>query len=111
MAKTRSQGSGEPTKATAIRKLLDSNPRMKTAEVVDALKSKGVKVTGNQVYLVKSKARGRKVRARRDRVQALMTGQSGTNLDAIVIVTRAKDLARDMGGMKKLKALVDLLVQ
>ena len=41
----------------------------------------------------------------------MMTGQSGTNLDAIVIVTRAKDLARDMGGMKKLKALVDLLVQ
>jgi hypothetical protein len=82
---------------------------MKTSAVVDALKANGIKVSPNHVYLIKSKTKGRKRRQKREAVAA-MASKTGM-VNPIEVVGRLKGIARELGGMKQLKQLVDLLTE
>ncbi|MFL5328686.1 MAG: hypothetical protein ACJ8C4_07200 [Gemmataceae bacterium] len=109
MAKKRAPRNGEPTKASAIRDLLAVDSTMKATAVIAALKAKGIKVSANHVYLIKSKSKQRKRRQRREEVAA--TTQRNGFSGAAKAVTRVMDLARDLGGLRNLKSLVDVLSQ
>ncbi|MFL5327912.1 MAG: hypothetical protein ACJ8C4_03270 [Gemmataceae bacterium] len=104
MARTKSTGG---TKASAIRDALAANPKATTKEIIEQLASKGVKVSANHVYILKSKTRRRASRQRRDAAVAA-SRQSGNN-NPVQAVMQVKKLAEEMGGLKILKQLVDVL--
>jgi hypothetical protein len=104
MAKTASKS---PNKADHIRALLKENPRMKTKEVVQTLASKGVKVSANHVYILKSKAKHRKHKRQKD--EAVAAGGKAGIPNPVQAVTKVKNLARELGGLGTLRQLVTLL--
>ena len=61
------------------------------------------------IYFVKSKASQKKRKARRALAEET-SRQAGAN-NPVELVIRVKDLAREVGGMKYLKQLVDLLAE
>ena len=110
MAKKAPSEDGTPVnKSQAIRDFLKGNPKAGTKEVVAGLAEKGVKVGPPLVYLIRSKANKVNRRAKRDRV-AESSRQTGSR-NPVEVVLRVKDLAREVGGIKNLKLLVDLLAE
>jgi hypothetical protein len=108
MAKKAASENGTPiNKSQAIRDFLVGNPTADTKTVVAGLAEKGVKVAPTLVYFIKSKQRQAKRRAKRDKV-AESSRQTGSK-NPVEVVLRVKDLAREVGGIKNLKMLVDLL--
>jgi hypothetical protein len=108
MPKKAASGDGQPVnKSQAVRDFLAGNPRADTKAVVAGLAERGVKVAPTLVYFIKSKQRQAKRRAKRDRVAA-SSGQMAAR-NPVEVVLRVKDLAREVGGIKNLKMLVDLL--
>lgn len=95
------------TKADRIREILAVEPHTPTKEVVDALATKGVKVSANHVYLIKSKMKMKRRRQVRAKVAAV-TQRNGTPNPAQA-VKKVKLLALELGGLKNLKQLVDVL--
>ncbi len=96
-------------KSEEVRLLLKANPEMPVKEVVSSLAGRGLKVTPNLVYFLKGKIRGR--RGRRKKVQQVVATVAATtgNHDAVKTILKVKSWANEVGGMKKLKALVDAL--
>lgn len=96
-------------KSQAIRDLLATNPRMKAKEVVAALKEQGISATEGLVYYIKGKVRGRRGRRRRaNAMVAKVAATTGTS-DALATILKIKELANQVGGLKKLKAIIDAL--
>src|SRR4051812_8793968 len=94
-------------KSDEIRKIFAENPRTKAKEVIATLGERGIKVTGALVYLVKSKLRAGKRRQKREKaVQAATMNGHG---DPIVMIQKVKSMANELGGMQKLKALLEVL--
>lgn len=87
-----------------IRQVYEKNPKAKGKEIQSELASKGIKVSSNLIYLVKAKLRRVKRRQNRQKV-AMATG----NGNAIEVIRKIKAVAMDVGGLAKLKQLVDLL--
>lgn len=104
MAKTARKSA---TKASLIRTILTAEPKTPTKEVVDALATKGVKVSANHVYLIKSKMKMKKRRQKREKVAA--TTRSTGMPNPAQAVTKVRMLARELGGLRNLKELVDVL--
>ena len=96
-------------KSQAVRDFLAANPAADTKAVVAGLAEKGIKVAPTLVYFIKSKAKQAKRRAKRERVAASSRQTSAAN--PVEVVIRVKDLAREVGGIKNLKMLVDLLAE
>jgi hypothetical protein len=105
-------------KSEEIRQLLKANPEMHVKEIVATLAKKGIKVLDNQVYFQKGQMKGR--RGRRKRVHPMVANVTATgitdsvaattgNHDAVKTILKVKSWASEVGGMKKLKALVDAL--
>jgi hypothetical protein len=92
-------------KSQAIRDFLGQNPKATNREVMDALGAKGIKVSYNQVYFVKVK--GRKAK-RRAAVKATRAAGLSNPVEAVM---KVRALASEVGGMKSLKQLVDLLAE
>lgn len=110
MAKNSASGNGASlNKSQAIREYFAANPKAGTKDVVAALGEKGVKVAPTLVYFIKSKLNKARRRAKRERVAESSRGTSARN--PVEVVIRVKDLARDVGGIKNLKMLVDLLAE
>ena len=110
MAKKGPSENGTPiNKSQAIRDFLAGNPQAGTKDIVAGLAEKGVKVAPTLVYFIKSKQRQAKRRAKRDRM-AESSRQAGSK-NPVEVVLRVKDLAREVGGIKNLKMLVDLLAE
>jgi hypothetical protein len=105
MAKKKERG----VKSAAIREVLEPNRRMKVQEVVATLAERGISVTPNLVYLVKSKMRARRRRQRRE--QALATGRNAGIANPADLVRKVKELAQAAGGMKNLRQLVEVLAE
>src|SRR6478736_6852285 len=105
--KTPSEGGTPVNKSQAVRDFLAGNPGADTKDSVAGLAEKGVKVAPTLVYFIKSKQRQAKRRAKRDRVAA-SSGQMAAR-NPVEVVIRVKDLAREVGGIKNLKMLVNLL--
>jgi hypothetical protein len=97
----------------AIRDVLEKSPDMGAKEVVSTLAQKGITVKPGLVYFIKGKVKGGKGRRRRRRrklgeqVAAVAVTTGAT--DAIATILKVKALAAQVGGMKKLKGLVEVL--
>lgn len=104
MAKVSNDSGGEkPNKSQAIREVFDLDPKMDSKTVMARLADKGVKVSATMVYYVRSKMNQAKRKDKRARVAA--------TTNPVELVLRVKDLSREMGGIKNLKQLVDLLAE
>jgi len=107
---------GEVNKSQAIRDVLNKNPAMKAGDVVAALAARGIKVKTGLVYIVKGhmkakKGRRKKARQLVDKAAAAMDnkGAATTTADVVATILKVKQLAAEVGGIKKLKTLVDAL--
>src|SRR5271166_4821124 len=105
MAKKKTEG---VNKSDEIRKLLYANPKMPVKQVVDDLAARGIKITAALVYFVKGRLHGRKGRRRRVRQMVANVAATG-NSDPVTTILKVKGWADQVGGLKKLKALVDAL--
>src|SRR4051794_12520054 len=96
-----------------IRDVLTANPDIKPKEVVAKLAEKGVNVKIGLVYIIKGKMLGRKSRKKRaqkvvDKVSAATNGKP-TRDQTVADIMKVRGFAEEMGGMKRLKVLVDAL--
>jgi hypothetical protein len=104
MAKTATKS---VSKAQLVREVLKADPKTPTKEVIDQLKGKGVKVSANHVYLIKSKMKMRTKRQKREKAVAVSQGAGIQN--PAMAVMKVRELASQLGGLKILKQLVDVL--
>ena len=95
-------------KSEEIRKLLRANPKIKAREIKESLAQKNIEVASALIYFVKGRLHGRKGRRRRLKTASNAAAAHGSG-DVLAMIRKVKDLAMDLGGMKKLKALVDAL--
>ena len=95
-------------KSQAVRELLTKNPEMGAREVITALAAQGIKINPPLYYFVKGKMKGRKGRRRQGRKKEVVAAPS-VNGDALSTILKVKKLAAEVGGLKKLKALVEAL--
>ena len=95
-------------KSEEIRQLLRANPKMPVKEIVSTMADRGLKVTDNLVYFLKGKMKGRRGRRKKARQMVANVAATG-NGDPVATILKVKSWANEVGGMKKLKALVDVL--
>ena len=107
MVKKDSAGNGKVNKSQAIRDLFAEAPSADSKTVIARLAEQGVKVSPTMVYYVRSKLRQAKRRAKRERVAVSSRQTPAAN--PVEVVLPVKDLAREVGGIRNLKQLVDLL--
>jgi len=97
-------------KSEEIRQLLRAKPELHVKEVVSALAKRGITVLDNQVYFQKGKMKGRQ--GRRKKAQRMVANVTATgNTDPVKTILTVKSWAHEVGGLKKLKALVDALCE
>ena len=99
-----------PSKSSAVRAVLKGNRKMMAKDVVSALAAKGITVTEGLVYFVKGQLKGRKKKAQKEVAQvatAIATAPVMSDGDAVKTILKVKGWAAEIGGMKKLKALVE----
>jgi len=95
-------------KSEEIRQVFKSNPKMPVKEVVATLAGRGIKVADTQVYFVKGKMKGRQGRHKKARQMVANVVATG-NTDPVKTILKVKAWGNEVGGLKKLKALVDAL--
>jgi hypothetical protein len=100
---------GELSKSEEIRLLLKTNPKTPVKEIVAALDERGISVTPNLVYFIKGRMRGRRRKAKSASEGAAVAVVATNNGDAVKTILKVKGWALEVGGMKKLKGLVDAL--
>jgi hypothetical protein len=101
---------GKPVnRSQAIRDVFAADPKADSKTVITRLAESGVKVSPTMVYYVRSKLGQAKRRAKRQQVAESSRLTAAKN--PVELVLRVKDLAREVGGMKHLKQLVDLLAE
>ena len=96
-------------KSAAIRDILTQDPDAPVKEIVETMAGRDLKVTPNLVYFIKAKMRaGKRKKARQKALQAVSTG-NGAASNPIELIRKVKLLAGEVGGLKKLKGLVEIL--
>src|SRR5690242_1154072 len=100
---------GQVNKSDAVREHLAQYPKAKSSEIVAALAERGIKVAPSLIYFVKSKQRHAKRKAKR--AAGVESSRRSGAADPVEVVLRVKDLAKELGGIKNLKQLVDLLAE
>ena len=103
-------------KSQAVRDLLQANPRLTVDEVIRTLAGLGLNVKKGLVYMVKGKMKPRKRTTTKGKTtDAVTTTAVASNNDgagdALKTIKQIKSLAAELGGIKKLKALVDALTE
>ncbi len=100
-------------KSEQIRQMLRANPKVSAKEVKDSLEAKGIPISDKLFYLVKGKMLGKRSRKRKARKMVAQVAEStGTgSADALSTILKLKALANQVGGLRKLKALVDALTE
>ncbi len=106
--KATTEPSDDVNKSEEIRQVLRANRKMKAKDVVMTLADKGITVTTNQVYFIKGEMKGRKKKAQKV-VAEVAVATDATSGDAVKTILKVKGWATEVGGLKKLKALVDAL--
>lgn len=101
-------------KSQAVRDLLTANPTLKAKEVVAQLAARGVSITASQVYFVKGQMSQKKqtavMKAKRVARRAAHDAQVAANhADPLSVILDIRALAKRVGGMAKLKELVEVL--
>ena len=107
MAKTKD--STGKTKTEHVREALAANPKAGGKEILAILAANGIRVAPSLLYFIKSKAKQKQRIAKRAQV-AETTRQTGAP-NPLEVVIRVKNLARELGGIKNLKLLVELLAE
>jgi hypothetical protein len=106
---------GEVNKSAEIRELIRVNPAISATEAIAALNAKGIKIDKSLFYFNKGKLKGKKSRRKKARqmvqnVTATMSSNGPTKTsDVVATVLKVKHLAAEVGGLKKLRSLVDAL--
>ena len=95
-------------KSEEIRKLLRANPQMPAQEIISTLAAQGIKVQNSLVYFIKGKMKRRKGRRKKAHQMVAKVAATGTT-DPVRMVLMIKSCAGEIGGLRKLKALVDAL--
>jgi hypothetical protein len=95
-------------KSDEIRKMLQMDPKMPVKEIMSALAERGIKVTDTLVYYIKGKMKGRRGRRKKARQMVAKVAATG-NGDPVATILKVKTWANEVGGLKKLKQLVDAL--
>ena len=100
----------QPTnKSEAIRELLAQRPEATVREIVATLGQKGIRVRPTLVYFIRSKQRQQ---TRRQKRQRAVENSAATGVaDPVKLILQVKSLARDAGGLRHLKQLVDALAE
>src|SRR2546430_1853249 len=91
-----------------IRDVLSENPSFTGPEIMAALAEKGIYPKKDIVYYVKARFKAKKRRQTSRKVAKLVSSTNGS-LDPVVLISKTKALAAELGGMAKLKELVDAL--
>jgi hypothetical protein len=99
----------EVNKSQMVRDLLAQNPNMAVKDIVATMTARGHKVTANLVYFLRGKARRKKRRQVREKVARVISGGNGPHLDPVTAIVKVKTFAAEVGGMPKLKELVEAL--
>jgi hypothetical protein len=110
---------GDVNKSAAIRELLQNNPAIKAAEVIAALADRGIHVNPGLFYFTKGKMKGRKGRRKKARrMVANVSATLGSNGapsakagEVVATILKVKHLAAEVGGLRKLEALVEALAE
>jgi hypothetical protein len=111
MAKQRT-GKGGVNKSATIRDLLAKNPKAQVKEIVAACQEQGITVHPNLVYLIKSKLKEKKQRAKRKRAEeAVAATEKAGFASPVELIIEVRKLSQKAGGIKHLKELVDLLAE
>jgi hypothetical protein len=97
-------------KSEEIRQLLRANPTMPVKEIVSTLAGRGIKVQESRVYFIKGKIKGRKGRRRKAQQMVASVAATG-NTDPVATILKVKGWAAEIGGMRRLKELVDALAE
>jgi len=97
------RSNGAVNKSDEIRKLLTENARIAPADIVTKLGARGIEVNTSLIYLVRGKMR----KKRRKQARQQSSAKSASN--PVVLITKVKDLASQVGGMGQLKQLVEAL--
>jgi hypothetical protein len=106
---------GEVNKSAAIRDLIKQNPQITASEAIAALGATGIKVSQGLFYINKGRLKGLKGRRKKARQMVEnVTATMGSNgpaktSDVIGTILKVKHLAGEVGGLKKLRALIDAL--
>ena len=96
-------------KSQLIRDLLTTDPNADLKTIKAHLKQNGVKASSTLIYYVKGKMKQTKRKAKKALVAA--SPQTLAFKNPVELVLRVKDLAQEVGGIKHLKKLVDLLAE
>lgn len=107
MAKKSNGGS----KSDEIRQLLIEQPTIRAKEAVAKLAEKGITIAPGLFYFVKGHAKGKKARRKRSHtaIARLAEPARSSRADVVSLVLKVKALAMEMGGLKNLKELVEVL--
>jgi hypothetical protein len=105
---------GDVNKSAEIRELLRENPKITAAEAIATLGKKGIQVHPTLFYFNKGKMRGKKARRKKarqmvEKVTATMGNGATKTSEVVATILKVKHLASEVGGLKKLKALVEAL--
>jgi hypothetical protein len=103
----------EVNKSEEIRQLLRANPKAGAKEALTNLAQRGISVSENLFYYIKGQLKGRKSAKKKAQkaVTKVAEATGAVRSDALATVLKIKALATELGGMKKLKALVDVLCE
>jgi hypothetical protein len=98
-------------KSEEIRQLLKANPEIGAKAAQAKLGQKGINISENLFYFVKGQLKGRMVRRKKaQKVVAKVAEATGVvKSDALSTILKVKSVANEVGGLKKLKALVEAL--
>ena len=97
------------SKSEEVRQFLKAHRRMKTKDVVAALGEKGIEVKPGLVYFIKGQLKGKRGRRKKARQMVARVAARNGHLDPVNTILKVKGWASEVGGMKKLKALVEAL--
>jgi hypothetical protein len=101
--------SGEVNRFQTIRDLLKEKPRIKANDAVSALAAKGITINASLFYIVKGKVAGRKSRRKKVPKHAIEVTSVSGSPDAVATIRSIKKFAAGVGGLRRLKMLVDAL--
>jgi hypothetical protein len=107
---------GEVNKSEEIRKLIKANPKISANEAISTLGAKGIKIDSSLFYYNKGKVvgkRGRRRKLRRNVAAVMSNGVAAApaKSDVVGTINKVKGLAAEVGGLKKLGALVAALTE
>jgi hypothetical protein len=106
---------GEVNKPAEIRSLLKANPKITAKEAAQTLAQRGIRISPNLFYFIKGRMKGIKVPRRKMRrnVAQIMTANGAmpkaASSDVLATIKKIKGLASEVGGLRRLRALVEEL--